>query len=255
MAVSLKYDGSFEGFLTAVFDIYDLKLTLFDFIHPKHGEVNLFNEIHDVITDEEKSDRVWKGIEQYFSKKGRSRLYYTFLSEQKDIENVLFETIAYAFKSKTNIENDFTYSAVLKVAQMARSVHREKHRMEAFVRFKLTKDNIYFSAVTPDFNVLPLISKHFEKRYADQQWLIYDLERQFGLFYNLEKVEIVSMDLPKSLDVSKTDASTFTEEELDFQQLWKDYFNSTNIESRKNMKLHIRHVPKRYWKYLSEKQP
>ena len=37
--------------------------------------------------------------------------------------------------------------------------------------------------------------------------------------------------------------------------MWKDYFDSTNIKERKNMKLHIRHVPKRYWKYLSEKQP
>ncbi|RZK75384.1 MAG: DUF4130 domain-containing protein, partial [Pedobacter sp.] len=24
--------------------------------------------------------------------------------------------------------------------------------------------------------------------------------------------------------------------------------------SRKNTKLHVRHVPKRYWKYLTEKQ-
>ncbi|WP_369385311.1 DUF4130 domain-containing protein [Jejuia pallidilutea] len=27
------------------------------------------------------------------------------------------------------------------------------------------------------------------------------------------------------------------------------------MEERINTKLHIQHVPKRYWKYLSEKQP
>ncbi|RZL34744.1 MAG: DUF4130 domain-containing protein, partial [Pedobacter sp.] len=42
-------------------------------------------------------------------------------------------------------------------------------------------------------------------------------------------------------------------EEL-YTHLWKDYFKSTNIESRKNTKLHVQHVPKRYWKYLTEKQ-
>nr|WP_312696155.1 MULTISPECIES: DUF4130 domain-containing protein [Sphingobacterium] len=26
------------------------------------------------------------------------------------------------------------------------------------------------------------------------------------------------------------------------------------MEERKNIKLHLRHVPKRYWKYLVEKQ-
>ncbi|MNL65412.1 hypothetical protein D3C87_1897410 [compost metagenome] len=36
--------------------------------------------------------------------------------------------------------------------------------------------------------------------------------------------------------------------------LWQDYFKSTNILARKNMRLHVRHVPRRYWKYLSEKQ-
>ena len=44
----------------------------------------------------------------------------------------------------------------------------------------------------PDFNVLPLIRKHFLKRYADQQWIIYDLKRDYGLYYNLHKVDIVN---------------------------------------------------------------
>ena len=47
----------------------------------------------------------------------------------------------------------------------------------------------------------------------------------------------------------------FTKEEAQYETLWKDYFKSTNIEERVNMALHIKHVPKRYWKYLSEKQP
>ena len=39
--------------------------------------------------------------------------------------------------------------------------------------------------------------------------------------------------------------------EKEFQQLWKTYFKSTNIESRQNLKLHLKHVLKRYWKYLA----
>ncbi len=30
-------------------------------------------------------------------------------------------------------------------------------------------------------NVLPLIKKHFEKRYADQRWIIYDSQRKGAL--------------------------------------------------------------------------
>ncbi|MGB1209996.1 MAG: DUF4130 domain-containing protein, partial [Lacinutrix venerupis] len=67
--------------------------------------------------------------------------------------------------------------------------------------------------------------------------------------------ETIQLSFNNSFDPTKTNASYFTDSELEFQQLWKDYFKSTNIKSRKNMKLHIQHVPKRYWKYLSEKSP
>ena len=107
----------------------------------------------------------------------------------------------------------------------------------------------------PDFNVLPLIAKHFKLRYADQKWLIYDIKRKFGLYYNLESVEIIVMEFPTHFDFTKTSGDFFAEQELEFQDLWQNYFKSTNIASRKNMLLHVRHVPKRYWKYLSEKQP
>ena len=127
--------------------------------------------------------------------------------------------------------------------------------MEAFVRFRLTKDDIYFASIEPDFNVLPLIEKHFKRRYADQKWVIYDIKRGYGLFYDLETVELINMDFPENFNFTKTDDAFFATQEFEFQKLWQDYFKATNIASRKNMKLHIRHVPKRYWKYLSEKQP
>ena len=49
-------------------------------------------------------------------------------------------------------------------------------------------------------------------------------------------------------------SSVFTDEEFEYQDLWNNYFKSTNIKSRINKKLHTQHIPKRYWKYLSEKK-
>jgi probable DNA metabolism protein len=63
------------------------------------------------------------------------------------------------------------------------------------------------------------------------------------------------MNFPKGFNFFKTDTDFFADEEFQFQELWQNYFESTNITERKNIKLHVRHVPKRYWKYLSEKQP
>ncbi|WP_179353823.1 TIGR03915 family putative DNA repair protein [Winogradskyella vidalii] len=254
-AKNLIYDGTFDGFLSAVFYVFEHKLKTVRIQNEFTAQQGLFSENEIIITDEVKANRVWNGIKTKLASQGCYQLYYAFLSEQIGVEDLLLGYLQYAFSKTKNMGKDYSHPSILKIAQIAKSVGREKHRMEAFVRFRLTKDTIYFASIAPDFNVLPLIDKHFKRRYADQKWVIYDLKRKYGLFYNLEKVEVMQMDFPEHFDFTKTDAAFFSAQEFEFQKLWQDYFKSTNIESRKNMKLHIRHVPKRYWKYLSEKQP
>ncbi|MDR6300682.1 TIGR03915 family putative DNA repair protein [Mesonia maritima] len=246
-----KYDGSFEGFLTAVFSAYEFKCENCTIVKENEHVESLFEETEEVITSEEKANRVWKKIQQKTGTKGSRQIYWAFLSELLGVENTLFQYIQHAINSAKNITTDYANKAVLEVSQIVKKVGREKHRMDAFVRFRKTKDNIYFATIEPDFNVLPLNAKHFKNRYADQYWCIYDLKRNYGIYYDLNSVEIIQLELPNSILNTSTDF--FTPEEMQFQQLWKNYFDSTNIKSRKNTKLHHQHVPKRYWKYLSEK--
>ncbi|MNL11781.1 hypothetical protein D3C87_1326300 [compost metagenome] len=125
--------------------------------------------------------------------------------------------------------------------------------MEAFIRFQHAVDGIFYCAIDPDFNVLPLILLHFKNRYADQQWIIYDIRRHFGLFYDMERVEEIQLTIEEEKCLLKANTRrTVIAEEL-YTELWRSYFKSTNIAARKNTKLHVRHVPKRYWKYLTEK--
>ncbi len=253
-AYNLVYDGSFDGFLSCVFEIYRLKLTDVSITRSADFQVSLFGSEIEVDTDCKKADRVWKGLKKKLTARGRSRLYYAFCSENAQVEEFMLRYIQYAFGSKDPIDSDFSNPDVLRIAQLAKSVGREKHRMEAFVRFRLTKDDIYFATIAPDFNVLPLIVKHFKSRYADQSWIIYDLHRQFGIYYNLKEIQTVTYEFPSDFDPLKTTDEFFGSAEMEFQTLWQDYFKSTNIAARKNLKLHIRHIPKRYWKYLSEKR-
>lgn len=249
----LLYDGTFDGFLTCIFEVFDQKIENVTILRSNQPQTNLFADVQTIFTTEEKSNRVWKGIKSRLTSRGCSQLYYVFLSELPEMESLLLEFISRAFKSKISLEKDFSDPVLLRISQIAKMVGREKHRMEAFIRFKLTKDDIYFANIETDFDVLPIITKHFKSRYADQKWMIYDLKRHYGIFYDLTKVETIQLELSEDFDATKSSETFFSDEEMDFQTLWKDYFNATNIASRKNMKLHIRHVPKRYWKYLSEK--
>src|ERR1700712_3610114 len=131
---TVVYDGNFEGLLTAVFDVYEYRMENVLLLPKKQRQESLFTDTHNVETILEKADRVWKALRAKISPKAASQVYYAFLSEQKGMENKLLQYIQYMFKSKYTAENDFTSAAVSYVVETAKKVHREKHRMEAFVR-------------------------------------------------------------------------------------------------------------------------
>lgn len=249
------YDGTYEGWVTAVFEIYEYKLKDIVFAQNEASADLLFSTNHIVITDEVKVKRVLSGLQKRLSKNGFQGLYNAFLSETNKVEEIMFRYIQYVLLSPVNVEDDFGNNDVLELRKAIRLTGKEAHRMEAFVRFQLTKDQLYYAIVEPDCNVLPLIENHFKSRYADQRWLIYDAKRKYGIYYDLENVATVALQFNTETNSSKFLAEISDEGEELFQDLWRNYFKSVNIESRKNTKLHLQHMPKRYWKNLTEKIP
>jgi probable DNA metabolism protein len=252
---SLLYDGSFEGFLCAVFDVYYYKYSNPDIIRESRFNGNLFGDAHTVHLNEANRERIWTGLQKKLTREAQDAVYRTFLSEEAGIENTLLQYIQYVFSSPLFMENDFSNDAVLTVTQTAKKVWREKHRMEAFVRFQKTADDLYYSIIEPDYNVLPLLSTHFTRRYADQRWLIYDARRKQGIYFDKTEVADVQLDFSQETERGKNIAAVFDAKEEMYQELWQQYFKSVNIAARKNTKLHLQHMPKRYWKYLPEKMP
>ncbi len=245
----LRYDGSFEGLLCCIFRIYEEKILVFKIVKEDEPLSDLFADVIDVITDEQRAQRVWAGIQRKSSQVSIERILLAYLSEIRGEEHTIVRYVQYLIDSKRNIEDNLSHPVVQRLQDVVKMVHRERHRMKAFVRFQLLSDGIYYSGIDPDFNVLLLIKDHFKHRYADQQWIIYDLRRNYGLYYNLKEVLEMQLEVPPR----QQSTNIFQEEEVLYQELWKKYFKHTNIVSRKNTQLHIRHVPKRYWKYLTEK--
>ena len=248
------FDGSFAGLLTAVFEWFErkpgkVKLKSIVLFQPE-----AFGECFSILTDQQKADRVWAGLQKKVKKEWLRKLYCSYLSELPEAYSHLFHFACYIFQQPQGAESNYGNEDVIALSKFAKSVEREKHRMEAFIRFQHTLDGIFYAAIDPDFNVLPLISKHFQDRYADQEWIIYDLKRKYGLHYNLNSVEEIQINFTAGVNKQQPGDLLMNEEEELYSLLWKDYFKSANIVARKNTKLHVQHVPRRYWKYLTEKQ-
>lgn len=251
----LVYDGRFEGLLTAIFELYERKIGHVCLVKRQSYQPQLTASYLEVVPDQKKAERVWNGLKQKLPADKRNEIYPCFLPELAEMESILVSFIRHVFDSKHAVEKDYSNKSVLAIAHISHRVYREKHRMEAFVRFQRTAGDVYISSIEPDFNVLPLIITHFQERYADQHWLIYDNRRNYGICYNKDtfSVQEVRMEWEVTTPPEFLPESVCHEEEMIYQSLWKSYFKTINIQVRNNRKLHIRHVPTRYWKYLTEK--
>jgi probable DNA metabolism protein len=246
----LTYDGTFDGLLTAVFEGFRLGVSNLRIEAEGPATGDLFSEKSYVETSADKAGRVRQKLEAVGGKKVTKALYRCFLSEQEDMERIIVHTIQRLLKDGGEVLSDYRDPLILRLQQIGKQIGREVHRMHAFVRFQETKDGLYVSLIEPDFNVLPLIGKHFRERYPAQDWLIYDVQRHYGLLYDRDGMRFTTLTEAQHVCLQR---DWLTETEKNYQELWKTYFKAVDIPERRNMKLHVQHVPKRYWKYLIEK--
>ena len=251
------YDRTFDGLLTAVFDAF-VRKQLPSAIKGEDEPLPLFHdEVFTVVSDEEKAGRVWRALEKKLSKQALTMLTVSYLAEEEELDMHLFNYICKAVKAKKSIETFFTDEDVRYVTDAFRRVRYERLRMMQFVRFQKAKDGTYFAIIRPDYNVIPLIIPHFEDRFADQPWIIYDVRRNYGCHYNGHEVtEITFTDDGRTFDprTGKLDKELLAQDEQLFQDLWRTYFKAVCIKERLNPRKHRKDMPVRYWAYMTEKQ-
>src|SRR4051812_37220039 len=92
------YDGSFENFFTAVFEIYEYKIAEPDIQKEITANTSLFGAriVHE---NKDKAARVIKSLQQKITPLAFRNLYKSFLSELPGIENVMLRYIQYVIKS------------------------------------------------------------------------------------------------------------------------------------------------------------
>lgn len=250
------YDGSFEGLLSCIFVIFKERITPVAINVESNHQFTLLDTPKRISTNEDLAARVLKGIDERTNSPASELIYKLFLSELPLSEMLIYHVIQEIIrKGDGSILENFANSFILKASQVEKMIHREVHRMHAFVRFQKSQDGLFCAVIDPDFNVLPLIGDHFERRYADQPWLIVDTRRHYGLYYDQEDTSYVGSGHPVfELNINMFQNETIKDkQEKEYQSLWKNYFQAVNISERNNKKLHLRHMPRRYWKYLTEK--
>ena len=231
-----------DGVLTAVFDAYALRHQPEELVGEGSVLPLFCEEVHSVQTADDKAQRVWRGLEKKLSKEALRMLTVAWLSESEELYTPMFHYIYKVFKG-TN-ERNFSDPDVLYVTNTARRVAHEQLRMKQFMRFQKAKDGTFIG--------------HFQDRFNDQPFLIFDARRKYGYYYDKTAVTRVTFEdeatIPFSLDDGKLNDDLLSENDQLFQDLWRTYFKAICIRERMNPRKQLNDMPRRYWKYMTEKQ-
>ncbi len=240
--VIYRYDGSFEGLLCCVFESYDQKEIPMDIIQPDTSQTMLF-QVKEIRTDSQKASRVLVSIPQKMGNSALDLVRHAFLTcfSQKELYILLFLRMGYRYGP--SVMSMLTEDVVDTLLKAVKHLEKESHLLKGFVRFSVF-NNVLVAEIEPKNYVLPLLTEHFCERYPEERFLIYDKIHGMALVYQPYQSTIIPIE---ALELPQPD-----EEEQSFRALWQLFYDTIEIQGRHNPKCRMSHMPKRYWKYMTE---
>lgn len=236
----IVYDGTFEGFLTVIFtqykEIFKIK------IEREKDQISFLDQKY-IKTDFEKAKRVEDSIKKNISKDFFCDIKIAFKSDYKNKDTIIARLIKLAFIKGEKITKS-TNKCAIAFNKMVKNYSREAHAFKGLLRFKEIQEGFLFAKYESHNDILEDLSRHFLQRMPKEKFVIYDKNRNkafVSIYGNFEVVEILNLDIKES------------KKEEFFQNLWIGFYDAIAIKERKNKKLMIENMPKKYWKYLPEK--
>ncbi|MCL2402361.1 MAG: TIGR03915 family putative DNA repair protein, partial [Oscillospiraceae bacterium] len=250
------YDGSFPGFLCCVHEsVYAAELP-FDILPDTEDAPLTLVDIKHITTDNEKAERVHASIPAKISKRAAELTRTVFLSCLKQKELCLLEFLLRAYRESGAMINNFGDATMSPLLKAEKHLLGEAHLLKGLVRFADVGGGLV-ATITPKNYVLPFIARHFTSRFRDEDFMIFDKTHHAALVHQRSprrigdalgqgngKGEIIRIDSVEFPEVS--------EQEIKYQTLWKQFYDTVAIESRENPRCRMTHMPKRYWENMLE---
>lgn len=239
------YDGTYPGFLTAVYDIYYYGTSCLESIRPAGGETALFGEEKTVETNFIKAEKVISAFEKRCGRQAVRLVYRAFLSDEAGMEMKIFEFLRQGFRQGRKLYIFSKEDWYRDLCDMSRAVGNEAEKFRGILRFSQLQEGTLYAVIHPTHNILPVLAVHFRDRLGSLDWIIYDGNRKEAAVYGKGRTEILSVP-----EIRKDPA--FSSEEEDFRSLWRRYYRHMGIEERNNPDCRRNYLPKKYWADLVE---
>ncbi|MBO5851190.1 MAG: TIGR03915 family putative DNA repair protein, partial [Clostridia bacterium] len=201
---------------------------------------SLFYEDVEIESDEEIYKKVKNALIK-ISAKTFKYLEFAFKSKNNERYEVIFNCIIKTILSKRDLVKNFKDEDIFNLNKLVDAVRLEAHRFLGFIRFSKTENGVFYAHFEPDNDVIEMILPHFLKRFYAIPFVLHDVKH--GKLYACFKGETQKFfNVFKPIKVDDY-----------YSKLFKTYYDTINIKSRKNQKQMLNYMPKRYHKNLPEK--
>lgn len=194
MKTILIYDGSFKGFLTAVYTVFDKNLKDVSIRKNSQCDPDIFSREVQVETDPAEAARVWNSLRVKAGSEATSDIYRAFLSEVRGAEEGILEYVFLVYGSEYFDPCNADHHCIRNIRRAAQMVSRSEERSYELVVNMLREKGEKWASIQPDFNVLPLLAKRLSRELGSRSWVIYDRKRNYGFHFNSETLEPVFSD-------------------------------------------------------------
>lgn len=234
------YDGSFDGLMTVIFEKYnDIGKCE---ISKENDQAN-FLESEYLKTNLVQAQRVITTIKDNIGDEFFADAYKVFKSQDDKKEEVIAVTIKSCL-IYGRLYLGCSKRAAIKFRQIVKSFNHELHAYKGLARFREIQDDYLLAEIQAENDILEHLTPHFLARMPNEKFLIYDKNRKKASLCINGKWEIVEI-----LEMNGIDSK---QEEI-FKDAWRGFYDAIGIKERKNHKLMVSNMPKKYWKYLPEK--
>ncbi len=244
--VVLLTDGTLEGLLTAVFDSYSF--------HPAPAAVHAASacqqeldcRYREVNTDFAKAERVIRGVHRTMGADGYAMVWTGFLSNSVYKEDIIYKYIRFGMKIGRVIHQKITDERVMRLQKLCSLVNRESGLLREFIRFSKMEGGVYYGEITPEHNIVATLMPHFVSRFQIQPFIIHDKTHELCGISDTKTWVIASAEDLRLPERAADDAA--------YRRMWKAFYETIAIKERINPVCQRNHMPKKYWKYLTEMQ-
>ncbi len=252
MKYVLQCEDSIEGIFSAVYAAWELKYghdnTVIQVTGFSGQNIELFTTYVHLTPDAEKAAKVINTIRRTCSDVVYENLFRAACANAADKADAIYRYIRVALRMGNRVQNHLTDPAVVRVMELSRAVGNAEHHYLGFLRFIEIPGKILLARFAPKPQLTELIMPHFVDRFPEERFVIWDTVR------NVAGVHVPGQSyvMLKLTENQVAILQTYTEDNMQAEQMWKAFVESISIKERENKKLQQNNIPLHFRTYMPE---